>query len=229
MRAHDDEQVLVQLIRRRRVVELKDLLAAIKAESVRTVFRRLSAIEYLVSCSHAGRFYTLKDIPEYDSSGLWRHADVLFSRDGTLKKLVHRLVEEANLGCFHRELEACLQLRVQNTLADLIDARALGRVLLAGDYLYVSGDQRRAKQQIEERARGAAEAVRKSKVYLPMLVIEVLVEVLHSAKDFASVDRVAQRLNARGVTTTAEDVEEILRQHGVVKKKGHSPSRRSQS
>jgi len=229
MRARDHGQVLVRLFRKRKIVELNELLAVLKVGSARTVFRRLSAVGYLVSCSHAGRFYTLKTIPEYDQSGLWRHAEVLFSRDGTLKKTVRRLVEESDAGRFNRELEGSLQLRVQNTLADLIDCRLLGRELLAGDYLYVSADQRRAKRQIEERARLAHEVARTSKVYAPMLVIEVLLEVIHSAKGHAGVDTVAERLKNRGVTVTAADVGEILRQHGVVKKTARSRSTRSRS
>ena len=229
MRSRDDGQVLARLFRKRKVAEIDDLIAALKVGSSRTVFRRLSAIGYLVSCSHAGRFYTLKTIPEYDQNGLWRHIDVLFSRNGTLKETVRHLVEESEAGRFHRELESSLQLRVHNTLADLVDCRLLGRELLSGDYLYISADQRRAKQQLETRGRHVEEAVVKNKVYPPVLVIEVLLEVVHSAKGHAGAHTVARRLQARGVTVAAEEVEAILQQHGVVKKTARSRSTRSRS
>jgi hypothetical protein len=227
MRARGDERtVLVGLFRRKKIVELKDLFTTLKTSSRMTVFRRLSILGYLVSCSHTGRFYTLKTIPQYDANGLWRYADVLFSRDGTLKEAVRRLVEESDNGRFHRELEGRLQLRVHNTLADLIDRRLLGRELLGGDYLYVSADERRAKLQIGERGRHVDDE-RKSKIYPPTIVIEVLLEVIHSAKAYAGVDIVAERLEARGVAV--QDVDEILLQHGVVKKTARSRSTRSRS
>src|ERR1700756_3478020 len=108
MQLSDDVQALNRLFQRKRILNLKELFAALKTCSRTTVFRRLSSVGYQASCSHAGRYYTLSTIPEYDSNGLWRHNDVLFSRDGTLKATVRRLVAESVAGLFHRELESCL-------------------------------------------------------------------------------------------------------------------------
>ena len=225
MRSHDGERLLLRLFRKRKIAELKDMLEVLKVRSSRTVFRRLSAIGYVVSCSHAGRFYTLKTIPEYDQVGLWRYTGVLFSRHGTLKETVRRLVEESDAGQFHRELETCLQLRVHNTLSDLVDCRLLQRKQFAGDYLYLSANDDRAKRQVNQRSRTIADAV-ESKEYPAVLVIEVLLEIIHSAKFHADADAVAKRLHARGVIVAAGDVETILKQHGIVKKKARSRSTR---
>src|SRR6266496_2315264 len=116
----EDRQALSRLFQRRKI-------AALDTRSRMTVFRRLSPMGYVSSYSHAGRYYTLRDIPVFDPDGLWQHAGVLFSRDGTLKKTVVRLVEEADAGQFHRELHVRLRLRVHNTLADLIAQQRLGR------------------------------------------------------------------------------------------------------
>ena len=123
----EDRQALSRLFQRRKIADLDHLFAALDTRSRMTVFRRLSPMGYVSSYSHAGRYYTLRDIPVFDPDGLWQHAGVLFSRDGTLKKTVVRLVEEADAGQFHRELHVRLRLRVHNTLADLIAQQRLGR------------------------------------------------------------------------------------------------------
>ena len=85
-----------------------------------TAFRRLSELSYLSSYSHAGRYYTLPDIPQFDPDGLWLHGGVGFSRHGTLKDTVPVLVDRSESGVLHRELQRRLQVRVHNTLLDLV-------------------------------------------------------------------------------------------------------------
>src|SRR3972149_12005335 len=123
----EDRQALSRLFQRRKIADRDQLFAALDTRSRMTVFRRLSPMGYVSSYSHAGRYYTLRDIPVFDPDGLWQHAGVLFSREGTLKKTLVRLVQQADAGQFHRELQVRLGLRVHNTLADLIAEQRLGR------------------------------------------------------------------------------------------------------
>jgi hypothetical protein len=215
MQVNGDTRTLQRLFKRNKIVKLEDLFVALKTTSRMTVFRRMSAIGYFASCSHAGRFYTLKTIPEYDPHGLWRYTEVLFSRFGTLKETVRNLVEASNIGQYHRELESRLQLRVHNTLADLVAGKLLRREQIAGDYLYLSGELARAKIQLANRSREA----KVTKEYPLVVVIEVLLEVIHSAKVHANANSIAHRLQNRGVIVATKDVDDILEQHGVVKKK----------
>ena len=230
MRPKADAAPLLRLFNRRKIAKIDDLLTALKTTSRMTVFRRLSAIGYLVSCSHAGRFYTLKSIPEYDPHGLWRFTDVLFSRFGTLRETVRNLVEASDAGQYHRELESRVQLRVHNTLADLVDNDLLRREQVSGDFLYLSKEAVRAKTQLTNRTRMMAMDVEasESKEYPPVIVIEVLLEVIHSVQLHADADSVTRRLQDRGVIVLAKDVDAILRQHGIVKKTVRRRSRRSQ-
>jgi hypothetical protein len=83
-----------------------------------SVLRRLSALGHLSSYSHAGRYCTLRDIPQFEGDGLWQHQGVGFSRDGSLKTTVERLVEQSDAGRTHPELHPRRQVRVHNTLLD---------------------------------------------------------------------------------------------------------------
>ena len=86
---------LLKLLRRRRVVALRDLFEALGTRSRMTVFRRLREVGYRTSFTHRGQYYRLAELPEFDECGLWFHGDVGFSRSGTLKETIAVQVEQA--------------------------------------------------------------------------------------------------------------------------------------
>ena len=224
----DARRALTRLFQRRRVVDLKAVLAALRSFSPMTAFRRLSELGYLSSYSHTGRYYTLPDIPQFDADGLWLHEGVGFSRHGTLKDTVPVLVDRFDGGMFHRELRTRLQVRVHNTLLDLVRAKRLVRESIADEYLYVSPDPRRASAQMARRREIGAYVVAAPVPSPPTLVIEILLEVIHVAGIRGDPEAVAARLTARGVVVGVEQVHEVFRRHGLPgKKTPASRSRRS--
>jgi hypothetical protein len=226
--AHIARDALLRLFQRQKIADLDAVLTALECRSRMTAFRRLSAVGYLSSYSHAGRYYTLRDVPEFDAEGLWQQGGVLFSQAGTLKETVAHMVAQAEAGQFHRELQLRLGLRVHNTLADLVENRRVGRERLQGEYLYVSADAERAATQVARRAQiGREPKLAKDERLDPVMVIEVLAEVIHGSVVQLDAEEVASRVVARGVAVTVAQVEEIFRRHGVVKKKAPSRSPRS--
>lgn len=220
-------EALLRMFKRDRIADLDHLRDELGTTSRTTVFRRLTALGYLTSYSHAGSYYTLREIPSFDSDGLWRHGDVLFSRDGTLARTVVRLVGEADAGQFHRELQLRLRLRVHNTLGDLVAHERLGRSPLWGEYLYTSAEKVRAVAQLACRTGlGPVPVPALGEPLAPALMVEVLLEVIRGASLRCDPAQVAARLVARGVTVTAALVEHIMERHGV-KKTASSRSRRS--
>lgn len=218
---------LLRLFRRQKTADLDAVMTAIDSRSRMTAFRRLSAVGYLSSYSHAGRYYTLRDVPEFDAEGLWQHQGVLFSHAGTLKEAAARMVAQAEAGQFHRELQLRLGLRVHNTLADLVENRRVGRERLQGEYLYVSADAERAATQVARRVQIGREPKLADERLDPVMVIEVLAEVIHGSVVALDAEAVAARLAARGVAVTVAQVAEIFRRHGVGKKTAPSRSPRS--
>ena len=224
----DSSEALTVLFRTRPVADLAVLYATLDTASRMSVFRRLSAVGYLSSYSHAGRFYTLREIPRFDQDGLWCHQGVCFSSHGSLKSTVAHLVDEATAGRTHHELYVRLRIRVQNTLLELVHAQRIGRDAWAGSYLYVSADagradaQRAARRQPREEASGEA-------VDLPTaVVIDVLLELIQGAGVGIDAACVAERLRARGVAVTTDQVDRLFRLHAE-KKTVPSPSTPSRS
>jgi hypothetical protein len=224
----DSINALTALFRSRSVADLATLSATLETESRMSVFRRLSAIGYLSSYSHAGRFYTLSQIPTFDPDGLWCYQGVCFSHHGTLKSTVAHMVQNAEAGRTHHELHTRLRVRVHNTLLDLIREDRIGREPLAGQYLYVSADAGRAGSQLAVRRRQLEDASGVAVEVPASVVIEVLLDLVQGAGVRLDAGRMAERLSARGIAVTASQVEGIFRLHGV-KKTARSRSKRLRS
>ena len=201
-------QVLERYFNENRVAELGTISELLETTSRMSVFRRLSAIGYLTSYSHNGRFYTLADIPQFDQHGLWQHQGVCFSRHGSLKATVKEVVEAAEAGKMHRELRDQLQVRVQNVLLGLVQEGKLSRREWEAQYLYLSDQVERAQEQWERRLGGEVN---------PALMVEVLLEVVRSVGVCPPAEPIARRLADRGVLVTVPQVEIIYQRHGLKK------------
>jgi len=138
---------LETLFKRKHVVLLDDLRNALQTHSRTTIFRVLSSVGYRTSYSHAGRFYTLKDIPKFSDPGIWFWRDVGFSAHGTLRATAVSLVEQAPAGQTHEELQGQLRLRLHDTLLDLVEAKALTRRPWEDIYVYLNADHEAAATQ----------------------------------------------------------------------------------
>jgi hypothetical protein len=211
----ESRQQLIDLFRRYGIMDLATLFTVLKTQSRMTVFRRLSAIGYFSSYSHAGRYYTLRDVPQFDADGLWQYQGVGFSRFGSLKSTVEHMVVESDAGRTHSELHVRLQLRVHNTLLDLVRNQRISREPYAGQYLYVNPDSRIAALQVARR--GRQEAVVAAAPLPPSIVIEVLANLIQGAAVHADPNLIAARLTTRGISVSLEQVDAVFSKYGVKK------------
>jgi len=226
-----DPQVgcLERVFQRRPVAVLDQLRRALGA-SASTVFRVLDRVGYLTSYSHAGKYYTLRSVPSFDTHGLWFCGEVRFSTHGTLRATLVFLVRQAPAGHTHEELEALLGLRVHDTLRSLVETHHLGREQVAAVYVYVDTDSRRATVQLEHR-RAMVPRISPPRSAEPQSdldlarVVEVLLAVIHHPRH--DVDRLVAHLGVKGIVVTAEQVQEVLTRYHVKKKTARSRSRRS--
>ena len=228
MAVRDDVRRRVdRLFKRTPVANLAAIQRAIGTRSRTTVFRVLSDLGYLTSCSHAGRYYTLESIPRFDQDGLWTSGEALFSRFRTLRATIVDLVKSAPAGKTHAELQERLRLRVHDALRDLVRAEEIDRVQFERLFLYVSLERAVAQAQVCRRSQSID--AREGVVSLPSpgVIIEVLLDVIHLAKAGANPATVASRLRTRAISVTVAEVQEVFRHHGIEKKGARSRSRRS--
>jgi len=225
----ESTEALRRLTRRSAVFDLETLFRLLGTRSRMTVFRRLRQLGYHSSYTHAGRYYTLCDIPRFDEHGLWFHREIGFSRAGTLKRTVALLVEQAPDGRTHEELAQLLRVRVHNTLLDLLRQGLIGRERLQSVFLYVSADRATAAAQVAARKELVSALAEMLRVATDEEVVEVLVEALRAAPEIPAPVVVAERLVARGVRLEPHHVEQVYEAHGLLpgKKTARPSSRRS--
>jgi len=213
------EKALRRLFRRERVVELDALFRVLQTRSRMSVFRRLREVGYLTSYTHAGRYYTLAEVPEFDEHGLWYHRGVGFSQTGTLKETLAEDVPASEAGRTHAELEGLLRLRVYNALLELVREGRIGRERFERVHLYLSAEGERAAEQLARRR----ELVRAEAPLPPGTVVEVLVEALRAAEVGIEPGTIVVRLRSRGVQVTPEQVSQVCAAYGLAAEKKTPP------
>ncbi len=124
--------------------QLKDVL---KTNSRMTVFRKLSKTGYVSSCSHSGKYYTLKKIARFNKHGIWCHDSVLFSKRGTLKNTLNALIEDSAQGYTATELNKVLKVRVEDSLLILTREKNVSRKKISGVCVYLSKNPKSRKKQ----------------------------------------------------------------------------------
>ena len=122
-----------------------------------TVFRKLRELDYCTSYSHRGRFYTLRELAEFDENGLWWIRSVGFSSRGTLVATAEGLVNASEAGYAVEELDAivrvgtkdvksslCPNVSVHSAVVDQTCARNIGTTLPPSIRCWGKGDLRAA-------------------------------------------------------------------------------------
>lgn len=160
---HSSDRVL-KLLRKQRIATLDELKAALGTNATMTVFRKLKQLEYLSSCSHSGKYYTLKRIATFNKEGLWFCHSVLFSAHGSLKETIKALVETSQQGYTAIEIEQMLGIQPNGSLVDLASGKRVYRSKIAGRYVYFSQNApQRTRQELSRRDRSEAEIPNRTK------------------------------------------------------------------
>ena len=146
-----DSNVLRKLLRRKRIATLPELKQALGTNVNVTVFRKLRELGYLTSYSHRGRYYTLRQVPQFDIDGLWSYQSIWFSEHGTLLATAQAFVERSAKGYFAEELAQALHVEVHDALRQLVQRHRIRRRELSGLYLYTSTDADTQRRQLLNR------------------------------------------------------------------------------
>ena len=103
------ETVLEKLLKDNKIATLSELKTALSTSSTMTVFRKLKGLNYISS-------YSLFDIADFDSYGLWSHQAVWFSKHGNLVETVKDFIDNSTAGYSAKEIESILHVEAKHTL-----------------------------------------------------------------------------------------------------------------
>jgi hypothetical protein len=129
---------LFKVLKKQKIASMLELKKALGTNSSMTIFRKLKELDYISSCSHSGKYYSLMQIAQFDIRGLWLYKSVLFSTYGTLGETLRSLIEESEKGYSCVELEELLKVKPNEALLDLIKKKRIYREKVGGIYVYFS-------------------------------------------------------------------------------------------
>jgi len=112
-----------------------------------TIYRKLRQLSSLTSYSHQGKFYTLPELADFNTFGLWQFDAAHFSKYGTLLKTSQALIEKSDKGYSLAELRSRVGVDAKETLLQLQKQHRVYRKEIAGRYVYFSVDPQRRPQQ----------------------------------------------------------------------------------
>jgi len=138
-------------LHKKKIATMAELMVALGTDARRTVFRKLSELNYRTSYSHRGRYYTLDRVAQFDKFGLWSYEDVWFSTHGTLLSTAAAIVETSDSGYYAEELDNLLHVGTKDALRKLVGDARLTRTRLGGQLLYCATDADCRRQQLLSR------------------------------------------------------------------------------
>jgi hypothetical protein len=129
---------LLTYLKEKKIVTIDEVKLFLNMQARMTVFRKLSQLNYISSCSHRGRYYSLKRIAHFNQNGIWNYKSVIFSKYGTIKKTIEYLIENSSKGYTASELNHVVNVKVDDALLELLKLKVILRKKLSGVYVYYS-------------------------------------------------------------------------------------------
>jgi transposase len=204
---------LEKLFHRRKCWMLDQLAQALDYALI-SVRRFLKQIGYFRSYTHNGKWYTLRESPDFDRDGLWHYKGISFSKNGSLTATIHYLVGRSPAGLSANQLNQKLQHPCHAVLTQLHKAGQLDRLHLAGQFRYLARDPQRNRRQREQAASGQGLSPMAS--LSTQTALWILVE--HIKHPGWSFEQIAAYLQAeRKLAVAPESIQRFFQEHDLKK------------
>lgn len=148
--------LLRRLFKKQKIVMMSELQKVINTNSRMTVYRHLEPLNYISSYSNSGKYYTLRGTTWFNKQGICRYESICFCKDGTLKELSKRLVEESESGFVASELQKIVTIKVDDVLLALLKEKRLVREKQGDEYVYFSNSTSIRRDQQHHRREALA-------------------------------------------------------------------------
>jgi hypothetical protein len=207
---------LLKLFQRRKCWMLADLAQALGCALI-SARRHLKQLGYFRSYTQNGKWYTLRDFPQFNRDGLWHHKDIGFSKRGSLIATILHLVTRSPSGLSARELGQKLQHPCHAVLTNLHKSQRLDRVQVTGEFRYLALEEALNRRQREQAAVLAPPLPATS--LSTQTAVWVLVEYIKNSA--LSFEQLAARLQEqRELTVSPESIRQFFQEHDLKKTPG---------
>ena len=198
--------------RKRRILTLEEVAELIHS-SIHTGRRRLKTWRAHTSYNHNGRFYTLPEVAEFDTDGLWKWKGVFFSQHGNLKQTVVEVVRRSQAGLDGGELRSVLGLDPRSFLSAFADHPQIMREKALGRFVYYSSDKALYSRQRQRRDALST----KGRQPTAFEAIAILVEKIKHPD--LSNEALSRRLRKQNLSLEPETIHHLFVRHDLVVKK----------
>jgi hypothetical protein len=180
----------------------------------------LKQVGYFRSFTDNGKWYTLRDTPQFDRDGLWHNKGIGFSKHVSLTATIDHLVARSPAGLTASEVAQKLQHPCHTVLTRLHQAGQLDRVKVAGQFRYLAKQSPLNSQQRQQAL--LSQGPDPSTSLNTQTVVWVLVE--HIKNPALSFEQLAVHLREqRKLPVTSELIDRFFQEHGL-KKTPEAPS-----
>jgi hypothetical protein len=208
-----DEKDVLKRFRHEKVLTIEQLVDLLQS-SVITARRRLRKWNTYTSFNHNGRYYTLRDIPDFDSNGIWKYRRILFSRYGNLKKTVIQLVKQSRAGLSAREIAEIVELPSNSSFfSQLQNFAGIRREKHQGRYIYFSDSP-----VLYDKQRQASTLYRGGEITLPSEGEAVVILVQLIKHPDISIEELSDRVAQEGKKIEPSVIKGFLESHDLLKK-----------
>ena len=185
-----------------------------------SVRRLLKQIGYFRSYTDNGKWYTLRDSPQFNREGIWHHKNIGFSKHGSLIATIGYLVARSSSGLSARELGQKLQHPCHAVLTNLHKNQVLDRVKVQGEFRYLATEEQTNRRQREQAA--VSQPSTPATSLSTQAAVWVLVE--HIRNPGLSFEQIAARLQEqRQLALSPESIRRFFQEHDL-KKTPQAPS-----
>ena len=206
-----------KLLQSKIVMSIKQIRYELAGRPRSSLFRDLKEIECLTSYSHAGQYHSLKSKVKFNVDGLWFYEQACFSRHGTLKNTLKRIISNSPAGMTHKELKTLLHIQVQNPLTHLVKINKLQRRVLAEQiFVYLSYDEPQALEQWQKRL-DINDKPLSGALPAETIVINILLEIIRGNGALIDEEELGKRLKKRGVTVQSKQLNHVLMYYDLKK------------
>jgi hypothetical protein len=203
----------MKVFKKKKVLMIEEL-SRLLGSSLVTARRRLKQWKAYTSFNQNGRYYVLPDVAKFNTYGLWRHQDILFSQHGNLKQTVIALVKNSPAGLTGSQIGELVSLAPRSFLSHFRNESQLRREMIEGRFVYFASDKATCLRQ----KKNLQELTNPSDMRAPTEAEAIVILVERIKHLDLSIEDLTKKLRKVGYRFSTDAIRHFLYSHGLLKK-----------
>jgi hypothetical protein len=179
-----------------------------------TIRRKLKKSGAITSYNKNGKFYTLPDIPKFDTNGLWNYKDIRFSKFGNLNQTIIHLVNCSPGGLYAEIIGELIAYQPHSLLNQLCLKSTIQREKFHGKYVYFSIEEQVYKSQFNKYT--SLQSLYIEDEISCLVAVRLLIEKIRKPK--SSLSDLVKILHKENIKISELQADHFFEKHGIEKK-----------